>query len=87
MLYVRKSWVVTGVILKVLENFHHRAAQGIAGMTSRHAEDREWEYPPVDYALVDAGICTIMEYIQRQQAPIMVQVAIRKIYELRTGAE
>ena len=33
-LYGSKSWVVTGEIIKVLEGFHHRAAQQITGMTA-----------------------------------------------------
>ena len=36
-----ESLVVTGVILKVLEGFHHRAARGITGMTETHGAGRE----------------------------------------------
>ena len=43
LLYRSESWVVTGAILKVLEGFHHRAAQRIAGMMAWSMEDGEWE--------------------------------------------
>ena len=33
MLYGSESWVVTWVMLKVLEGFHHRSAIRITGMT------------------------------------------------------
>ena len=35
LLYGRKSWVVTGEMLNVLEGFHHQAARWITGMTSK----------------------------------------------------
>ena len=39
LLYGCKSWVVTGAILKILEDFHHQSARRIAGMTARCTED------------------------------------------------
>ena len=43
LIYWSDSWVVTRVILKLLEVFHHWAAWRIAGMTDRPTEDGEWE--------------------------------------------
>ena len=54
---------VTGSILKVLEGFHHRAAQWITVMESRHMWDREQDYPLVDDALEAMVLCLIKEYI------------------------
>ena len=34
------SWVVVGVILKVLEEFHHRAARRKTGMMATHEAGR-----------------------------------------------
>ena len=42
LLYESDSWVVMVEMLKVLEVFHHRAAQKISAMTARHAWDGEW---------------------------------------------
>ena len=81
-LYRRDSWVVTGATLKVLEGFHHRAARRIAGMTARCAEEGEWYYPLVAYVMEAAGMCTINEYIQRQQDTIAEKVARWIIYEM-----
>ena len=43
LLYCRKSWVVIGEILKVLEGFHHWVAQYITGMTAKCRAGGEWE--------------------------------------------
>ena len=39
MLYGRDIWVVTGLMLKILEGFHHRAARRIWKMTSKFVAD------------------------------------------------
>ena len=46
-----ESWVVMGVMLKVLEGFHHRVSRRISGMTVQREEGREWDYPPVADAM------------------------------------
>ena len=55
--YGCKSWMVKGVMLKILAGFHHRSAIRIAGMTGKHVADGTWEYPPV--------VSALEEYIQR----------------------
>ena len=34
--YSRESWVITGAIMKVLEDFHHRIISKIMGKTAHH---------------------------------------------------
>ena len=51
LLYGRKSWVMTGAMLKLLESYHGQTAQRIAGMMDRRMEDGDWDYPPVAYTL------------------------------------
>ena len=87
LIYGIDSWVATRAMLKLFEGFHHRATQKIAGMTDRHTEDREWEYPLVVDALEAAGIWSIKEYIQRQKATISAQVGYLPIYELCNGSK
>ena len=41
-LYGSESWVVTGVMLKVLEGFHHRAARQFTEMTETRGAGGEW---------------------------------------------
>ena len=48
--------MVTGEILKVVEEFHHKAYRRITGMVDRRAEDKEWEYPPVADTMKFAGL-------------------------------
>ena len=43
LLYVGESWVVRGVILKLLEELHHRLARRIEGMTAQRTTIGEWE--------------------------------------------
>ena len=45
LLYGRDISVVTGAMLKVLENFHQWAARRITGYTDRHTVDRYWKSP------------------------------------------
>ena len=75
LLYGSESWGVIGAILKVLDGFHHREAQRIAGMKAWHAEYGDWEYPSVDDALEAAGLWSIKGYIQKRQAAIVHKVA------------
>ena len=73
-------------MLKVLEGFHHRAAQQITGMMSKRGAGGEWYYPLVLEAMETAGINPIKVYIQRRQETIMERVDFRPIYELCTEA-
>ena len=66
LLYVRKVWVVTGAVLKILEGFHHKVDKRILGMMEKLVADRTWDYPPVVTALEAAGLYPIQEYICRQ---------------------
>ena len=78
--------MVTGLMLKEIEGFHHRASHRISGMTACRLEDGEWEYPLVDDVIGSMGLWRIRNYIRRRQTTIAAQVAYRPIYELCTGA-
>ena len=60
LLYSSESWVVTGVMLKVLEGFRHQVDRRIMGMTATCGEGGEWEYPPMVEALEAAVLNPIM---------------------------
>ena len=47
LLYGSGRWVVTRVMLKVIEGFHHRVAINILGITERYNMSGEWKYTPV----------------------------------------
>ena len=51
LLHVSDSWVLTGVMLKFLEGFHHRVVRRITGITVTHGAGGNWEYHPVVVAL------------------------------------
>ena len=82
LLYDSKSWMVTVGILKVLAEFHHRAARWITVMTEKRRSRGEWEYPSVEEAMESARIHPIGVYIKRRQANIPERVACRPVYAL-----
>ena len=54
---------------------------------AKRGKGGEWDYPPVAEAMEALGIHPIGEYIMRQRATIVEEVACRPIYELCTEAE
>ena len=55
-MYGIEGWVVTRVMFKVLEGFHHQVARRIMGVTEKRVADGEWVYPPVVTALESAEL-------------------------------
>ena len=43
LIYGSGSWVVTDVILKVVDGFHHQVAWRITGMSAWQVKEVEWE--------------------------------------------
>ena len=43
LIYGSDSWVVTDVILKVVDGFHHQVAWRITGMSAWQVKEVEWE--------------------------------------------
>ena len=78
-LYISNIWVVTGVMLKVLEGFHHQVEQGITEMTEERGEGGEWYFPLVVETMETAGIHPIGVYIRRRQENISKRVVCRPI--------
>ena len=74
-------------MLKILEGFHHRAAQRITRMTAKLGAGGEWYYPSVVEAMEAVGIHPIGVYIMIQQSIIAERVDCRPIYELCMDAE
>ena len=87
LLYGSKSCVLMGLMIKVLEVFHHRLVRSITGMTLRCTTSGEWEWTLVSEVLETAWLWSIMEYVQQRQVTVAAQVACRTIYEICTEAE
>ena len=79
--------MLTGVIIKVLEVFHHWVEIRITGMTARRMTSGEWEWPPVAEGMDTAEIWPIKEFLQRSQNTVATQVACQSIYEMCMGAD
>ena len=56
MLYGSEIWVITDVMMKVLEGFHHRIDKRIMGKTVRKVGAEVWECPPMEDALETVGL-------------------------------
>ena len=56
LIYESDIWLVTGVMMKLIEGFHHRADRWIAGMMARMEEDGYSEYPPAADAMEAVGL-------------------------------
>ena len=73
--------------MKVLEGFHHRVARRITGNQARRLPTGEWEHPPLQPALEQAGLFPMREYVRRRQARIAEHIATRPIYDLCAQAQ
>ena len=87
LIYGSEIWVVTGFILKVIDDFHNRVARRILGKIDQHAGGFGWEWPPVREALYVSGMCPIKECIQSLNSAVAVHIFNRTIYELCEGAK
>ena len=82
LLYGSESWVVTGEMLKVLTEFHHRASRRITGMMAKRGADGWWEYPAVEEVMEYAILNPMRVYIKRRQMTIAERVACWIVYAL-----
>ena len=57
-------------MMAVMEGFHHRVAQRLAGMTERRYNNGDWEWLPVDTDLEVIELWSIREKIRMQQGTI-----------------
>ena len=87
LLYRSESWLVMGLMIKVIEGFFHRVARRIKGVTAQRTTVGKCKFPLVTEALETVGIYPIKKYIQQRQDTASVQVACRPIYKLCTGAD
>ena len=70
LLYGSESWVVTDLMLEVLEGFHYRVEHRISGMKDHQIGEEGWKWSSVAEALEEAVLWPMKEHIQRLQATI-----------------
>ena len=66
LLFGSENWVLTPRLEKALEEFHHRAAQQMAGMGPKLQRYGTSVYPPIGAALNILGLEEIGVYIDRR---------------------
>ena len=69
-MYGSENWVVTYKMMSVLEDFNHRIAIWLEGMTVHRGDGREWEWVLVEAALEAIWIWLMREYVRRRQETI-----------------
>ena len=84
LLYVSESWVITGLMMNMLERFCHFIARRIAWKTAWSVRGEGWEYPPEEEDLEAAGLWTMQDYLWRQKCTIEYYIVTAPIYELCT---
>jgi hypothetical protein len=67
LLFGSETWVLTLGMEKKLQSFHHRCARYITGQHIRQNPDESWTCPSSSTVLMQAGLWTIQEYIQRRR--------------------
>ena len=87
LLFGSRMWVLTPRLEKVLEGFHHRALQRMAGMGPIRQQDGTWVYLPIGAALATLGLDEIGVYIARRQNTVAQHIATHPIMDLFLAAE
>lgn len=83
LLYGSETWVITPVMLRALEGFHHRVARQLTGLVGRYLpREDKWVYAPTEEVLRKAGLFPMSEYLSRRQRRCADYVASRPIAEL-----
>ena len=75
LLYRRNIWLITELVMKLLEVFHHIITRRITGKTTRRIGEGGWYFPPEEEAIKAAGMCPMWEYVWRQQSTIAEYIA------------
>ena len=86
-MYGSESWVITDLMMKVLEGFHHHVYHRIVGKMARSVRAEGWVWPPVEETLEAAWIPPMNSYVKRRQSTIEEYITTSTIYELCTGVE
>ena len=84
LIYGCESWVVKGVMMMVLEGFHHIVARRLAGLMARRGKNGEWEWPPVATALQVTGLWPTWVYVRNMKFKIEEYIAECPIFEMCT---
>ena len=56
LLYGSETWVLTPCMQRLLGIFHHRVERRLMGSQQWKEQDRGWVYPPLEYAMAEAGL-------------------------------
>ncbi len=81
LLFGSETWVLSQLMERKLQSFHHRCARFITGQHIRKNNDDTWTCPSSEGVLRDAGMWTIQQYIGRRRSTVMRYASDRNIYK------
>ena len=82
LLFREETWVITPMMERSLENFHHGAARRITGRQPKRRGNGRWTYPPLKEAMIEAGFEGIRKSITRRQNTVVQYIGTRPILDL-----
>ena len=82
-----ETWVMTPIIGRTLGLFRHRVDPCLAGMQPKWDMAGQWEYPPLDAAMLEVVIEEVYTYVLFRQKNITRYIVTRQILELYLSVE
>ena len=87
LLYGSETWVLTPRIKRVLGRFHHRVACRITVSQTQKVRYGGWVYPPLEDAMVEAGLQEVETYVSLRQNTVAQYISARHIMDLCLAAK
>ena len=77
-----ETWVLNPCMGQALGSFQHRVNRKIIGRQPKKQEDGEWEYPPLETAMEEAGFEDMGDYVLKRQNTVAKYITTRPIMDL-----
>ena len=58
---------------RVLDRFHHKVARRVTGWQPRKGRYKGWFYPPLEYAMAEAGLQEMETYVSGRQNTVRLR--------------
>ena len=87
LLYGSETWVLTPHMHRMWNGFHHRVACILTGRQPWKGQDKGWVYPPLEDAMVEAGLQEVETYVSCRQNIMAQYIVTRPIMDLCLAAE
>ena len=82
LMYGSETYVLTPRMKRVLGRFHHRVALRLKGKQLRKGRGGVWFCPPLEDAMVEAGLQEVETYVSRCQNTVAQYIATSPIMDM-----